>query len=64
MFTVSCKKEDSKIVLEPDAGMDQVVVPLKLVTLDGSATCGPDGYSTEWIDEGRVPEEEINFAIR
>ena len=61
LFTIACKKDDNEVLLEPNAGKDQVTVPFELVTLDGTATKGPEGYSIEWIYEGSVPEAEINF---
>ena len=61
LIIAACKKEDNEVLLEPNAGSDQVTVPFELVTLDGTATKGPEGYSIEWIYEGSVPEAEISF---
>ena len=59
IFAFACKKEDDEITLAPNAGIDQTVIPLEEVKLDGTSTVGPEGYSFEWIYEGSVPQDEI-----
>jgi len=61
IFAFACKKEEDEIVLIPEAGPNQLVIPLELVTLDGTASTGPEGYTFEWIYEGSVPEQDIDL---
>lgn len=62
IIAFACNKDEGDgVSLEPNAGNDQVTIPFEVVTLDGTATKGPEGYSIEWIYEGSVPEEELNI---
>ncbi|HNP17298.1 MAG TPA: hypothetical protein PKL31_02590 [Fulvivirga sp.] len=45
--------------LVADAGANQTVAPFTEVTLDGSASTGPEGFSYEWIYNG---SESINLS--
>ena len=64
LILLGCKK-DEEIIPEPPlsakAGPDQTVKPLDEVTLDGSASTGPDGFTYLWAYKGTAPESEINF---
>ena len=44
-----------------DAGSSQQVKPFDKVTLDGTGSTGPEGFTYEWTYIGDVPEEEISF---
>ena len=62
LFLISgCKKDEDVITLVANAGSDQVVKPTKMVTLNGSGSSGPDGFTYSWKYSGLVPESEINF---
>ena len=56
-----CKKEEVIIPLSAKAGPDQTVEPLDEVTLDGSESIGPEGFTYQWQYRGTVPETNINF---
>ena len=43
------------------AGENQNVKTNAVVTLDGSASIGPEGVSYSWTYQGEVPEADINF---
>lgn len=53
--------EPKPIDLIANAGQNQVTEPLKLVTLDGSESTGPEGFTYSWSYDGNVPESEIDF---
>lgn len=53
--------EDDPIPLIADAGQNQTVSPQKLVTLDGSKSEGPAGFTFLWTYSGNIPEGELNF---
>lgn len=60
----ACDKDEATsppIPLHADAGINQTTTPFKEITLDGSASEGPDGFLYEWSYSGNVPEDEINF---
>jgi hypothetical protein len=58
----SCSDSSTEpIVLVADAGPGQQVNPLDLVTLDGTKSQGPDGFTYLWTYSGDVPQSEINF---
>ena len=59
---IGCSKDDDPISLIADAGTNQQVSPMETVTLDGSNSKGPGGFTYEWSYIGEVPESEINFA--
>ena len=60
LLLFSCS-EDDPIPLKADAGESQNVDTQALVTLDGSGSSGPSGFSYSWSYIGEVPESEINF---
>ncbi len=47
--------------MNANAGENQVVRPLEMVTLDGTKSSGPDGFSYSWEYSGDIPESEIQF---
>jgi len=51
----------SEVPLKAIAGQDQMVIPGDTVTLDGTASTGPAGFTYEWSYSGNVDENEINF---
>ena len=59
-IATSCDKNDTN-PLVANAGPDQIVKPTEMVTLDGSGSSGPDGFTYSWKYTGTVPETEINF---
>ena len=64
IIILSCSDDDN--IVEPvtmiaDAGTNQEVEPLDVVTLDGSKSQGPSGFTYEWTYSGDVLESEINF---
>lgn len=62
LFLLSCKKdEDDPITLNAEAGLNQIVEISETVTLDGSASTGPDGFTYSWAYTGEIPESEIDF---
>ena len=63
IFLISCSEENSTgpISLIADAGPTQQVDPLDLVSLDGTGSVGPEGFTYLWSYSGDVPESEINF---
>ncbi len=61
---MSCSDDDNDdpiITLKANAGADQMVDPQMQVTLDGSASSGPSGFTYSWRYTGTVPENDINF---
>ena len=63
VFIYSCSDDDEvdPATLLADAGTDQLVKPQELVTLDGSRSQGPEGFTYDWSYIGEVPENEIGF---
>ncbi len=64
LLVLSCSDDDNDdpvITLKANAGPDQMVKPKEMVTLDGSASNGPAGFTYSWTFTGTVPENEINF---
>ena len=59
----SCSEDEipDPIDLVADAGSSQQVKPFDKVTLDGTGSTGPEGFTYEWTYIGDVPEEEISF---
>lgn len=53
--------DNESIQLVANAGASQTVKPLEDVTLDGTASTGPEGFTYSWTYIGDVPEDEINF---
>lgn len=62
-ITLGCSSDDLKDILEIPllaiVGSQQTVAPFTEVTLDGSASTGPEGFSYEWIYNG---SESINLS--
>ena len=58
-----CKEDEiiPEIPLSANAGPDQTVMPLDDVTLDGSESTGPEGFTYSWKYKGTVPESDINL---
>ena len=59
-----CKKDDEivpEVPLIAKAGPDQTVKPLDEVTLNGSASTGPAGFTYFWQYKGTVPETDIDL---
>ena len=62
-----CKKEEESVPLIADAGPSQTVMPRKEVTLDGSRSSGPEGFTYSWSyagevsGEGRFRSNEFSF---
>ena len=52
---------ETPIPLKADAGPSRQVYILQQVTLDGTKSTGPSGFTYEWTYSGNVPEQEINF---
>ena len=61
LIYAGCKKKDDPVQLVASAGNSQTVKPLELVTLDGTASTGPEGFTYSWSYQGDVPESEIDF---
>ncbi|RKY91676.1 MAG: hypothetical protein DRQ01_07350 [Ignavibacteriae bacterium] len=67
IIIVSCSNEDSvsppddTIVLVAKAGSNQQGEINETVTLNGTGSTGPSGFTYSWTYEGDVPESEINF---
>jgi hypothetical protein len=58
----SCKEDEMEdIQIMANAGPVQNVKLNDLVTLNGSASSGPEGMTYSWTYEGDVPEADINF---
>ena len=58
----SCNNNDTPgVTLIANAGPDQMVKPNQAVTLDGSASSGPSGFTYSWMYTGTIPEGDINF---
>jgi len=58
----SCKEDEMEdIQIMANAGPLQNVKLNDLVTLNGSASSGPEGMTYSWTYEGDVPEADINF---
>jgi len=52
LLVLSCSDDDNDdpvITLKANAGPDQMVKPKEMVTLDGSASNGPAGFTYSWI---------------
>ena len=47
--------------LNAKAGLNQDAEINETVTLDGSESTGPSGFTYSWSYEGKVPEDQINF---
>lgn len=56
-----CGSDSQSVQLVADAGPTQTVSPLELVTLDGSNSTGPSGFTYSWSYSGDVPESEIDL---
>ena len=52
---------DESIELNAKAGLNQQVEINQTVTLDGSGSTGPTGFTYSWTYQGDIPESEINF---
>ena len=52
---------DDDVPVNADAGDSQTVMANETVTLDGSRSTGPSSRTYEWLYEGPVPEQEIQF---
>jgi hypothetical protein len=61
MCLAACSSDGDSKPLDADAGPSQTVKPLELVTLDGSASTGPDGFTYSWAYSGEIAESEIDF---
>jgi len=68
LIVVSCSSEDpvsppgdDPTVLVAKAGSNQGVEISATVTLDGTGSTGPEGFTYSWVYEGDVPESDINF---
>ena len=58
----SCSDSSTEpIVLVANAGPGQQVNPLDLVSLDGTKSQGPEGFTYLWTYSGDVPESEIKI---
>ena len=67
-LVISCSEEDpvsppgdDTTPLNAKAGPNQQVEINETVTLDGSGSTGPSGFTYSWTYSGDVPESEINF---
>lgn len=58
---VGCGSDTQSAQLVADAGPVQTVSPKELVTLDGSNSTGPSGFTYSWSYSGEVPESEIDL---
>jgi hypothetical protein len=56
-----CGSDSQSAQLVADAGPTQTVTPLQLVTLDGSNSTGPSGFTYSWSYSGEVAESEIDL---
>ena len=56
-----CDSDSQSTPLDADAGPAQTVAPLEFVTLDGSDSTGPSGFTYAWIYSGEVPQDQIDF---
>ena len=62
LILFSCAKdEDEPIPLNADAGLNQYAEINETVTLDGSGSTGPEGFTYSWEYNGDIPESEISF---
>ena len=65
LIITSCSSDDPvsppNDTLNAKAGLNQQVEINETVTLDGSASTGPTGFTYSWTYEGNIPESEINF---
>ena len=65
VFVYSCDNDDDPVVpdgpLNAKAGPNQDAEVNETVTLDGSESTGPTGFTYFWSYEGLVPESDINF---
>jgi len=53
--------DDQPTALNAKAGLNQEAKINETVTLDGSQSTGPSGFTYSWSYEGDVPEDQINF---
>ena len=68
LFLISCDSDDDPVT-PPDepaafnakAGPNQESEVNQTVTLDGTESTGPSGFTYSWSYEGDVPEGDINF---
>ena len=64
-FFYSCDKDDDPVTpegpLNAKAGANQDADVNETVTLDGSESTEPSGFTYFWSYEGLVPESDINF---
>lgn len=61
-FFFSCSDNEDPVPVVASAGESQVVRPEELVTLDGSKSTGPEGFTYSWeYTEGDVPESDIQL---
>ena len=63
-FISSCDEDDPVAPADPlnaKAGPNQEAEVNETVTLDGSESTGPAGFTYFWSYEGHVPEADINF---
>jgi len=56
-----CGSDSQSTPLDADAGPGQTVATLELVTLDGSNSTGPSGFTYSWTYSGEVAESEIDL---
>jgi len=69
IFFLSCSDDDAPtsppdddpVALNAKAGPNQETEVNETVTLDGTESTGPTGFTFSWTYEGEAPEEEINF---
>ncbi len=53
--------DDQPTALNAKAGLNQEAEINETVTLDGSKSTGPSGFTYSWTYTGKIPESEINF---
>lgn len=64
-FTLfSCSETSITADLVADAGTNSTAIPGDTVTLDGTGSTGPAGFTYEWMYKGTIPEEDISFINR
>lgn len=61
---LSCSEEEAPVPLQANAGADLAATVATVVTLDGSASTGPEGFSYEWTYMGGTvsDENELTFT--
>jgi len=69
LFLTSCSDDnpaspDSPPALVARAGENQQARINETVTLDGTASTGPEGFTYSWTYSGDIPESQINFQNR